>query len=81
MIPGHGKFPVTGTDIPELHHGFVHTVELAVYEIPRGDEEIRLCLADLPEYRGEPFLPHQNTDMNVGNLDNPDLSDFFWDFI
>ena len=39
MIPGHGKFPVAGADIPELRHGFGHTVELAVHEVARGRRE------------------------------------------
>jgi len=58
MIPGHGKLPVAGPDIPELHDGFSHAVELAIHEVPGGDENVRLRLSDLPKQRGKPLLPH-----------------------
>ncbi len=73
VVPGDGELPVPGTDLPQLRRGLGHAVELAVHEIARGDEKIRRCLADPPENLGEPLPPHQDADMDVGDLDDPDL--------
>src|SRR5574340_403974 len=81
MIPSDGKLSVTGADLPELRHGFGHVVELSIHEIPGGDEEIRLRFIDLPEDGSQTLLSHQKADMDVGDLDDPDLSVLFWDLV
>ena len=74
MVAGDRKFPIAGTDLPELRRGFSNTVVLAVHKIARGDEKIGRRLLNLPEHPGKPLPPHHNADMDIGDLDNPDLS-------
>jgi hypothetical protein len=76
VVTGHGKFPIAGTDLPKLRRGVSHTVELAIHKVARGHEKIRRRLLNLPEHPGKPLSPHHDADMNVGDLNDSDLSCF-----
>ena len=72
MVSGHGKLSVPGKDRPKLRRGFGHAVELTIHKIARGNDQIRFRLPNLSKDSCQSFPLHQDADMEVGDLDDPE---------
>ncbi len=70
VISGNGKFAVFGSDGFQKFCKTLEAIDLSIHKIACRNQDVGFCFFHFLENPIQPLMPHNQTQMDIGNLDD-----------